>query len=90
MSAGTVVLVGCGQMGSAMLHGWLRRDAASRFVVIEPAGAPEMLALERQEARHIIAIGAQRIGAGAPLMAQRCEPELLEIVRRTPHRQIRS
>ena len=44
MSAGTVVLVGCGQMGSAMLRGWLKRGAAARFVVVEPAGAPEVLA----------------------------------------------
>jgi pyrroline-5-carboxylate reductase len=44
MRAGTVVLVGCGQMGSAMLRGWLSNGAASRFVVIEPAGAPEALA----------------------------------------------
>jgi pyrroline-5-carboxylate reductase len=44
MSAGTVVLVGCGQMGSAMLRGWLKSGAAARFVVVEPAGAPEVLA----------------------------------------------
>ncbi|HTW50764.1 MAG TPA: pyrroline-5-carboxylate reductase [Stellaceae bacterium] len=43
MSAGTVILVGCGQMGSAMLRGWLASGAASRFVVVEPAGAPEAL-----------------------------------------------
>ncbi|HML09303.1 MAG TPA: pyrroline-5-carboxylate reductase [Stellaceae bacterium] len=43
MSAGTVVLVGCGQMGSAMLRGWLASGAAARFVVIEPAHAPEAL-----------------------------------------------
>jgi pyrroline-5-carboxylate reductase len=40
----TIMLVGCGQMGSAMLRGWLRGDAASRFVVIEPADAPPELA----------------------------------------------
>jgi pyrroline-5-carboxylate reductase len=44
MSAGTVVLVGCGQMGSAMLRGWIANGAASRFVVIEPAGVPAALA----------------------------------------------
>jgi pyrroline-5-carboxylate reductase len=44
MSAGTVVLVGCGQMGSAMLRGWLASGAAARFVVVEPAGVPEALA----------------------------------------------
>jgi pyrroline-5-carboxylate reductase len=42
--AETLVLVGCGQMGSAMLHGWLARGAAAKFIVIEPAGAPAELA----------------------------------------------
>ena len=42
--AGTLILVGCGQMGSAMLRGWLARGAAQRFLVIEPAGAPALLA----------------------------------------------
>jgi len=42
--AGTLVLVGCGQMGSAMLRGWLAGGAAERFHVIEPAGAPAALA----------------------------------------------
>jgi pyrroline-5-carboxylate reductase len=42
--AGTIVLVGCGQMGSAMLRGWLECAAAERFLVVEPAGAPPMLA----------------------------------------------
>jgi pyrroline-5-carboxylate reductase len=37
--AGTIVLVGCGQMGSAMLRGWLARGAAEKFLVVEPAGA---------------------------------------------------
>ena len=44
MSAGIVVLVGCGQMGSAMLRGWLAGGAAERFVVVEPAGVPAALA----------------------------------------------
>jgi pyrroline-5-carboxylate reductase len=42
--ARTIVLVGCGQMGSAMLRGWLRGEAAGRFVIIEPADAPAGLA----------------------------------------------
>jgi pyrroline-5-carboxylate reductase len=52
MSAGTVVLVGCGQMGSAMLRGWLKSGAASRFVIVEPAGAPEILAASPQVEVH--------------------------------------
>ena len=35
--AGTLLLVGCGQMGGAMLRGWLSGAAASRFAVVEPA-----------------------------------------------------
>lgn len=43
MSAGTIVLVGCGQMGSAMLRGWIAGGAASRYVVVEPSGVPGAL-----------------------------------------------
>jgi pyrroline-5-carboxylate reductase len=42
--AGTLALVGCGQMGSAMLRGWLARGAAERFLVVEPMGTPPALA----------------------------------------------
>jgi pyrroline-5-carboxylate reductase len=54
MSAGMVVLVGCGQMGSAMLRGWLKSGAASRFVVVEPSGVPEALA----SSTHVVAYRA--------------------------------
>ena len=40
MGAGTVVLVGCGQMGSAMLRGWVKSSAADEFHVVEPFGVP--------------------------------------------------
>jgi pyrroline-5-carboxylate reductase len=53
--AGTIVLVGCGQMGSAMLRGWLARGAAERFLVIEPAGAPATLAGAAAVAWHRLA-----------------------------------
>ena len=42
--ADTLLLVGCGQMGSAMLRGWLARDAAAGFIAIEPAGLPSSFA----------------------------------------------
>ncbi|HEX5455116.1 MAG TPA: pyrroline-5-carboxylate reductase [Stellaceae bacterium] len=51
-SAGSIVLVGCGQMGGAMLRGWLACAAAKRFVVIEPAGIPPDLAEQRGVAWH--------------------------------------
>ena len=37
----TVLLVGCGKMGGALLAGWRANKAADRFVVVEPAGAPD-------------------------------------------------
>lgn len=37
---GSLILVGCGKMGTAMLRGWLAGDVASRFLVVEPEGAP--------------------------------------------------
>ena len=34
----TVLLAGCGKMGTAMLSGWLERlDEDLRFVVVDPA-----------------------------------------------------
>ena len=39
-AAHRVLLVGCGQMGSAMLRGWLAADRGARFIVVEPAGLP--------------------------------------------------
>jgi pyrroline-5-carboxylate reductase len=40
----SVVLVGCGKMGTAMLRGWLAGNAAPRFLVVEPEGPPVELA----------------------------------------------
>ena len=37
---GSLILVGCGKMGTAMLRGWIASDAASRFLVVEPEGTP--------------------------------------------------
>ena len=42
--AGTLVLVGCGQMGSAMLRGWRDRNAAQHYLVVEPGGPHASLA----------------------------------------------
>src|SRR5256714_2742718 len=50
--AETLVLAGCGQMGSAMLRGWLARGAAANFIVIEPAGLPPGFANSETVAWH--------------------------------------
>jgi pyrroline-5-carboxylate reductase len=44
--SGTLVLVGAGKMGGAMLEGWLKGGAqASRIVALDPAPPPEVKAL---------------------------------------------
>src|SRR6185437_9049891 len=52
MAAGTLILVGCGQMGSAMLRGWIASGAAAQFVAVEPAGAPPSLSPAPEVAFH--------------------------------------
>ena len=39
-ACGSLILVGCGKMGTAMLRGWIANDAASRLLVVEPEGTP--------------------------------------------------
>jgi pyrroline-5-carboxylate reductase len=48
----TLVLVGCGKMGSALLRGWIADGAALRFLVVEPAGPPPGLAAETAVSWH--------------------------------------
>jgi len=61
MAAGTLILVGCGQMGSAMLRGWVAGGAAAQFIVVEPAGAPSSLSPAPEVAFHK---DAAELGAG--------------------------
>jgi pyrroline-5-carboxylate reductase len=37
VSLPSLLLIGCGRMGGALLGGWLERDLAERYVVVEPA-----------------------------------------------------
>ena len=55
VKAETLVLAGCGQMGSAMLRGWLARGAAANFIAIEPAGLPAAFANSETVAWHCAA-----------------------------------
>jgi len=40
--AGSLLLVGCGRMGGALLGGWLAQGAAERITVVEPGALPEV------------------------------------------------
>src|SRR5262245_44190727 len=39
-ACGSLVLVGCGKMGTAMLRGWIAGRAAARILVVEPEERP--------------------------------------------------
>src|SRR5256714_8586599 len=53
--AATLLLVGCGQMGSAMLRGGSPRDAAAEFTATDPAGLPSSFADATSMAWHAAA-----------------------------------
>ncbi len=57
----SLLLVGCGKMGGAMLDGWLAAGTASRVVVVDRAGLPERLA---GDARVSLASGADALPDG--------------------------
>ena len=66
--AGPLVLVGCGKMGGALLHGWLRRGLAvtDAFVVEPDAGIRERIRV--QHGVHALA-GADALPADLQLRA---------------------
>jgi pyrroline-5-carboxylate reductase len=68
----TVLLVGCGKMGGALLQGWRERRAAERFAVVEPAGGadcyPDAAALPADLAPDVVvlAVKPQMMDAALP------------------------
>lgn len=77
--AGTLVLVGAGKMGGAMLEGWLKGGAeASRIVALDPSPPPEVRALlERSGVRLNPEVGSI-LDAEVVIMA--VKPQLMEDV----------
>ena len=76
---GTLVLVGAGKMGGAMLEGWLKGGAeASRIVALDPSPPPEVRALlERSGVRLNPEVGSI-LDAEVVIMA--VKPQLMEDV----------
>ncbi len=76
---GTLVLVGAGKMGGAMLAGWLKSDvAAAQVVVLDPSPPPEMLAMLKQHGvRHNPALAG--IGKVAALIIA-VKPQVMDEV----------
>ncbi|HST91850.1 MAG TPA: NAD(P)-binding domain-containing protein, partial [Brevundimonas sp.] len=52
-SSGSVVLVGCGRLGSAIVEGWLRAApiAPSELIILTPSAKPAAEAARRRGAR---------------------------------------
>lgn len=91
--AGTLVLVGAGKMGGAMLEGWLGLGLApERIAVLEPQPQPELAALARRRLRlnpapgslsdvavAVIAVKPQVAGEAMPALAPLVGPATLTI-----------
>jgi len=77
--SGTLVLVGAGKMGGAMLEGWLKGGAdPRRIVALDPAPPPDMKALlERHGIRHNPAVAAI---ADAEVVVIAVKPQLIDEV----------
>ena len=77
--SGTLVLVGAGKMGGAMLEGWLKGGAEpSRIVALDPAPPPEVKAmLERNGVRLNPDVGSIR---DAEVVVVAVKPQLMEDV----------
>ena len=79
----SLLLIGCGNMGGAMLQGWLASGfAPSRFTVVDPflAEAPEGVTLLRElpEAHFdaiLLSVKPQSLGDVAPAVARLAGPE---------------
>ena len=90
----SLVLVGCGKMGTAMLRGWVAGGAMSRFCVVEPEGMPLGLPAATEIEWHatadtlpgglvpdavVFAVKPQVIDAVLPLYRRWARPETLFI-----------
>jgi pyrroline-5-carboxylate reductase len=77
-----VLLVGCGKMGTAMLRGWRAGNAAARFLVVEPEGAPAELASASNVEWHLTP-DALRSGEAPEAVVFAVKPQTVDAV--LPH-----
>src|SRR5947207_732386 len=76
---GTLVLVGAGKMGGAMLEGWLKGEIkAEQVVVLDPAPPPEILdLLQKHRIRHNPAVATVK---DAEVVLIAVKPQVMEDV----------
>ena len=76
----TLLLVGCGKMGGALLRGWRESGAADRFAVVEPAGGdgfltdPEALPQDLAPDVVVLAVKPQMMDAALPAYCRFARP----------------
>lgn len=74
--AGSLLLVGCGKMGSAMLAGWLAAAIVDRVVVVDPSGAPG--APQHPAVSVVPAIDAVPAGFAADVVVLAVKPQVMD------------
>lgn len=77
MSA-TVLLVGCGKMGRALLDGWLSSGSVDEVVVVEPAG-PDFLPKDKR-VRHANVAGDIEPGFSPSVVVFAVKPQAMDAV----------
>ena len=75
----SLVLVGCGKMGTAMLHGWLAGGAISQFYVVEPEGMPLGLSATPEIEWHTTA-GTLPAGLAPDAVVFAVKPQIIDAV----------
>lgn len=79
MSDGSILLIGCGKMGGALLAGWLNGDvAADQVVVVEPAGAADIAA--RYGVRALDSGAGLEAGFAPAVVAFAVKPQVMDDV----------
>ena len=76
---GSLLLVGCGKMGGALLSGWLERGApADRVVVIEPQPGPRVADFVARGVTVLGAVGAVNRGFRPKVVVLAVKPQSMD------------
>jgi pyrroline-5-carboxylate reductase len=70
-----ITLIGCGKMGSAMMHGWLSQDLIETAVIIDPHGIEDAL-LHNSRVSHFHAMPDRPITSDVLVLA--VKPQILQ------------
>ena len=74
--AGSLLLVGCGKVGGAMLAGWLAASIVDQVVVVDPSGAPGLP--EHPAVRVVGGVDAVPAGFAADVVVLAVKPQVMD------------